>query len=134
MTIRNQTCLFFFFFLMIRRPPRSTRTDTLFPYTTLFRSSLVAFALLTGARDGALASFRLKHVDLLQGRVDQDARDVKTKASKTFATWFFPVGGKALPIVRDWCHYLRDTLLRSDERRVGKACVSACRSRWSTDH
>src|SRR3546814_19749737 len=31
-------CVFFFFFLMIRRPPRSTRTDTLFPYTTLFRS------------------------------------------------------------------------------------------------
>src|SRR3546814_17259292 len=30
--------LFFVFFLMIRRPPRSTRTDTLFPYTTLFRS------------------------------------------------------------------------------------------------
>src|SRR3546814_19543634 len=30
--------LYFFFFLMIRRPPRSTRTDTLFPYTTLFRS------------------------------------------------------------------------------------------------
>src|SRR3546814_14220723 len=32
--------LCFFFFLMIRRPPRSTRTDTLFPYTTLFRSIL----------------------------------------------------------------------------------------------
>src|SRR3546814_12547972 len=31
--------LFYFFFLMIRRPPRSTRTDTLFPYTTLFRSA-----------------------------------------------------------------------------------------------
>src|SRR3546814_15301240 len=30
--------MYFFFFLMIRRPPRSTRTDTLFPYTTLFRS------------------------------------------------------------------------------------------------
>src|SRR3546814_4558884 len=30
--------LFGIFFLMIRRPPRSTRTDTLFPYTTLFRS------------------------------------------------------------------------------------------------
>src|SRR3546814_11911153 len=30
--------VFFIFFLMIRRPPRSTRTDTLFPYTTLFRS------------------------------------------------------------------------------------------------
>src|SRR3546814_17979562 len=33
---------FGFFFLMIRRPPRSTRTDTLFPYTTLFRSHLLA--------------------------------------------------------------------------------------------
>src|SRR3546814_11643859 len=31
-------CVWCFFFLMIRRPPRSTRTDTLFPYTTLFRS------------------------------------------------------------------------------------------------
>src|SRR3546814_5620139 len=30
----------YFFFLMIRRPPRSTRTDTLFPYTTLFRSEV----------------------------------------------------------------------------------------------
>src|SRR3546814_4627680 len=32
------SCSSFFFFLRIRRPPRSTRTDTLFPYTTLFRS------------------------------------------------------------------------------------------------
>src|SRR3546814_9493788 len=31
---------YFFFFVMIRRPPRSTRTDTLFPYTTLFRSGI----------------------------------------------------------------------------------------------
>src|SRR3546814_6385461 len=37
--------LFFIFFLMIRRPPRSTLTDTLFPYTTLFRSfPLLAFS------------------------------------------------------------------------------------------
>src|SRR3546814_8667450 len=33
-------CFSFIFFLMIRRPPRSTRTDTLFPYTTLFRSAV----------------------------------------------------------------------------------------------
>src|SRR3546814_15811049 len=33
-------CYILLFFLMIRRPPRSTRTDTLFPYTTLFRSAL----------------------------------------------------------------------------------------------
>src|SRR3546814_11360811 len=34
-----------FFFLIIRQPPRSTRTDTLFPYTTLFRSKIAAAAL-----------------------------------------------------------------------------------------
>src|SRR3546814_7372376 len=38
MSLRSYVHCFFFFFLMIRRPPRSTRTDTLFPYTTLFRS------------------------------------------------------------------------------------------------
>src|SRR3546814_13903321 len=38
--------VFFFFFLMIRRPPRSTRTDTLFPYTTLFRSPELANAAI----------------------------------------------------------------------------------------
>src|SRR3546814_14946004 len=43
--------LFLFFFLMIRRPPRSTRTDTLFPYTTLFRSSSV-ITLLSYNRNG----------------------------------------------------------------------------------
>src|SRR3546814_13096130 len=35
----------YFFFLMIRQPPRSTRTDTLFPYTTLFRSSSPIFSV-----------------------------------------------------------------------------------------
>src|SRR3546814_11803834 len=35
---RSRSCIVLFFVLMIRRPPRSTRTDTLFPYTTLFRS------------------------------------------------------------------------------------------------
>src|SRR3546814_6417498 len=46
----------FFFFLMIRRPPRSTRTDTLFPYTTLFRSvtALTAFWQALGATVDAM--------------------------------------------------------------------------------
>src|SRR3546814_11536701 len=46
----------FFFFLRIRRPPRSTRTDTLFPYTTLFRSKTTvaeALAAYVGAPPGA---------------------------------------------------------------------------------
>src|SRR3546814_4874068 len=48
-------CRFSLFFLMLRRPPRSTRTDTLFPYTTLFRSSGLDFEFLNGrgVRDSA---------------------------------------------------------------------------------
>jgi integrase/recombinase XerD len=69
--------------------------------------ALLAFTLLRGARDGAIASLRLKHVDVAQRKVFQDARDVKTKFSKTFTTWFFPVGGNALEVVEDWVNFLR---------------------------
>lgn len=72
--------------------------------------ALIAFALLTGARDGALASLKLKHVDLVEGVLHQDAREVNTKFSKTFSTWFFPVGGEALAIVIDWINHLRGEL------------------------
>src|SRR5271163_2957950 len=51
--------------------------------------ALIAFTLLTGARDSAIASMKLKHVDLVAGYVYQDARDVRTKFSKTFNTFFF---------------------------------------------
>src|SRR3546814_18026623 len=56
------------FFLMIRRPPRSTRTDTLFPYTTLFRSLVDQ----VGWREhqGAAVSFGVEH----GGRGDADGR------------------------------------------------------------
>ena len=54
--------------------------------------ALMAFTLMTGARDGALASMKLKHVDLAAGSVFQDARDVQTKFSKSFTTYFFNVG------------------------------------------
>src|SRR3546814_19254463 len=43
--------LWCFFFLMIRRPPRATRTDTLFPYTTLFRSRAEVVLDVAGALD-----------------------------------------------------------------------------------
>lgn len=73
--------------------------------------ALVAFALLTGARDSALASMRLKHVDLVAGSVFQDAREVQTKFSKTFTTFFFPLGSEVRQIVDDWVQYLRGELL-----------------------
>jgi len=77
--------------------------------------ALIALALLTGARGDALASLRLKHIDLVQGCVYQDARDVRTKNRKTFTTWFCPVGGDALQIAHDWCEHLRTALLWGDD-------------------
>ena len=73
--------------------------------------ALVAFTLLTGARDSAMASLKLKHVDLEAASVFQDARDVNTKASKTFTTYFFPVGDEIHKIVREWVTYLKEELL-----------------------
>lgn len=68
--------------------------------------ALVAFVVLTGARDNAVASMSLKHVDLDQRLVFQDARQVRTKYRKTFTTWFFPVGDDIEQIVIDWVHFL----------------------------
>lgn len=54
--------------------------------------ALIAFTILTGARDGAIASFKIRHIDVTEGKIDQDAREVRTKFSKSFVTTFFPVG------------------------------------------
>lgn len=77
--------------------------------------AVLAFALLTGARDSALASMRLKHVDLVAGSVFQDERDVKTKFSKTFTTYFFPVGADVRQIVDEWVNHLRREKLWGNE-------------------
>ncbi len=77
--------------------------------------ALMALALLTGARAAALISLKLKHIDLDQGCIHQDAREVRTKASKTFTTWFNPVGGDALGIVTDWHNFLRQELMWGDD-------------------
>ncbi|CEG08336.1 site-specific tyrosine recombinase XerC [Afipia felis] len=69
--------------------------------------ALVAFILLTGARDSAVVSARLKHIDVVSGCFYQDAREVKTKYSKTFTTAFFPVGEDIRQIVVEWVDYLR---------------------------
>ncbi len=73
--------------------------------------SLMAFTILTGARDSAIASMKLKHIDIAGNKVFQDAREVNTKFSKTFNTFFFPVGDDIQQIVHDWVDYLRNELL-----------------------
>ncbi len=105
--------------------------------------ALVAFTLLTGGRDSAIASMKLKHVDFAAGGVFQDAREVNTKNSKTFTTYFFPVGEDIRQIVADWVKFLRqvklwgndDALFPATQVAVGEECrfrvVGLNRKHWS---
>src|SRR3546814_18568428 len=74
-----------FFFLMIRRPPRSTRTDTLFPYTTLFRSGLQRLQRLVGLLRGAAAAVGdTTGQDLALERTAEDVADLGVGLSVLF--------------------------------------------------
>ncbi len=73
--------------------------------------ALIAFALLSGARDNAIASLSVRHIDLAARTVFQDARDVRTKRRKTFTSCFFPVGDDIEAIVAEWLAHLATVLL-----------------------
>lgn len=77
--------------------------------------ALIAFTTLTGARDHAIITLKLKHVDIVTGHVYQDARDVSTKRSKSIDTYFFPVGDTIRQIVVDWVLLLRKELLWGED-------------------
>jgi integrase len=70
--------------------------------------ALLAFSILSGARDKAIISFRLKHIDIARSLIEQDPREVRTKRAKTFTSWFFPVGEDIRKIVVDWVEFLRE--------------------------
>src|SRR3546814_11553288 len=108
-----------FFFLMIRQPPRSTRPDTLFPYTTLFRpdATLAAIDAL-----GAIAPQDL----LLSLRADAGEGAAETAALARVAAHT-----DARITLECVIAASGDLDERSEERRVGKECVSTWRSRWS---
>ncbi len=106
--------------------------------------ALVAFTFLTGARDDALASLSLKHVDLANRKVLQDARDVRTKNRKTFSTIFFPIGEDVEQIVREWIAFLKDERLYGPDDPIfpstcigvgengGFAALGLTRDHWSS--
>src|SRR3546814_20639277 len=106
---------------MIRRPPRSTRTDTLFPYTTLFRS-----------REPP-PSKKWRFTDLRDSESSLDRRSRRCRRSRGIYGSFrwkadrHQIERQDRDANRIWC-------VRSEERRVGKECVSTCRSRWSSYH
>src|SRR3546814_16896040 len=69
----------FFCFLMIRRPPRSTRTDTLFPYTTLFRSaSLQRNNTIAYVKEKGIQAWKKKHDYGRRNRVENTFFRLKT--------------------------------------------------------
>src|SRR3546814_16350861 len=134
---------------MIRRPPRSTRTDTLFPYTTLFRSNQVRFIgagvigvaaiwtllriigpILSGIRS-AMAASRARRVG--GEGLPLKERDIPIGIVALVS------GAALIPITFLLIDFidggpLAGITVRSEERRVGKECVSTCRSRWSPYH
>src|SRR3546814_11053649 len=139
---------------MIRRPPSSTRTDTLFPYTTLFRSLADLLPARKVADRPAVAEIMLEN----RGRlIDGDLLPVDVAIAEIIAA--VDARNQAVvighPILRDIvvflvqilqrqlcrtrhadAHRWRDapalvSVDRSEERRVGKECVSTCRTRGS---
>src|SRR3546814_11017209 len=122
---------------MIRRPPESTRTYTLFPYTTLFRSVVVDRDLRQQAdlhRAGEAAQIEVEPRAVGRGAADLvelDRQDLHRTVE------FGPVLGQVarelaelLDVLDQW----RGNGLRSEERRVGKECVSTRNSWWSPYH
>jgi integrase len=81
--------------------------------------------VIVGARDSAIASMKLKHVDLIANSVNQDAREVRTKFSKTFTTFFFPVGDEIRGIVAEWVSYLREDKLWGNDDPLFPATLVA---------
>src|SRR3546814_1083148 len=75
-----------FFFLMIRRPPRSTRTDTLFPYTTLFRSTFAIGPTLAHLDVDVQKYLLVQQLDHVLPRLGCDAlhvRATRTQQNRT---------------------------------------------------
>src|SRR3546814_19864354 len=126
---------------MNRRPPRSTRTDTLFPYTTLFRS---CSAELLSAKDA----------DYCRRRIETRSEEFATRPASTLTAEQRLLGERLTTLRgagideaarapgtnpsaddRELQALASITLtVRSEESRVGKECVSTCRSRWSPEH
>src|SRR3546814_16101444 len=121
---------------MIRRPPRSTRTDTLFPYTTLLRSISAEDIGVSGCLGGRgyarakLGQYDDAIADLTSSR-EMESRVGLAAGENALNT----CGMQASILVRQGAlRSARELLVRSEERRVGKECVSKCRSRWWPAH
>src|SRR3546814_12668687 len=112
---------------MLRRPPRSTRPDTLVPYTPLFRSIISGRAFKRGQHGAAQTR--------AAARLHDDEGPQQTIGSSAF---YAAIANQTVLIVEPVemtarrCDVARRQ--RPDERRVGKECVSTGKSLWSPYH
>ncbi|WP_295079660.1 tyrosine-type recombinase/integrase [Tabrizicola sp.] len=107
------------------------------PFETAFQmrdKALFAFFMLTGARDGAVASLKLKHVNIGLGHVFQDAREVNTKAAKTIHCQFLPVDPAYRDCFAAYVTYLREVAMFGPEDALfPKADVQAVKGKGFTN-
>src|SRR3546814_12241615 len=126
MSSHGRSLIVFLFFLMIRRPPRSTRTDTLFPYTTLFRSG--DYSPVETRHDQARAQLRYDrgafHAEALVAYWWNREKTLHPQSSlrDTDGNPFYGESARGVSIGGH----------RSEERSVEKGCVQPGRSGWLT--
>src|SRR3546814_18227875 len=123
---------------MIRRPPRSTRTDTLFPFTTLFRSADHLQGMIRIQVNGFAAGLGMG----ADGRMDHVVGflifAVERADAERIAAAIAEIGIASVdPSLKRLRHRLPGHMHvgeSSEERRVGKECVSTCQCRWGAYH
>src|SRR3546814_11950506 len=86
-TICHIHVAYFFFFLMIRRPPRSTRTDTLFPYTTLFRSSTSSCASSGSSKQSPIDGISTTTYRRLHSRSEEHTSELQSLMRISYAVF-----------------------------------------------
>src|SRR3546814_12571156 len=132
-----------FFFLMIRRPPRSTRTDTRFPYTTRVRSApyerdvepgseFVVLDVPGAGRFGVSICYDMWFPETTRSLVSLGAEVILHPTLTNTIDRDVEIAIARASAATNQCYFV--DINRSDERRVGKECVSTCSSRWSPYH
>src|SRR3546814_17006156 len=136
---------------MIRRPPRSTRTDTLFPYTTLVRSALVGLAkhgcdLIESAAQPSKIVFIRRSIDGAAARFDGKKSGQSHMANAMGGQALRDDGPDCQASASNWRHLTRrrssphdrggrtDARLRSDDRLGRNEYVGTVRSGWEQNH
>src|SRR3546814_12203867 len=121
---------------MNRRPPISTRHDTPFPYTTLFRSVDARLgATKRSAQDAQASVERAKAAKFARYHqlAGSDERPIRPERVVRDLAELLPADSVVVAAPGTPCPFF-SAYLRSEERRVGKECGSTCRSRWSPLH